>query len=195
MNNYIVYKYTSPNGKIYIGQTCQKIYKRSRGGAGYVHCQYFYAAIQKYGWENFQREILKENLTVDEANYWEEYYIQFYQSNDRTKGYNIAAGGNNHEFSEEGRLKQSQRMKENNPMKNSEIAEKVAQKRRGVKLSVEACKNIANGHKKRIECIETGEVFESRQEAALAYNVSPSGIGRAAYGEQETSGGKHWRYI
>lgn len=195
MNNYIIYKYTSPSGKIYIGQTNQKIYKRSRGGAGYVHCQYFYAAIQKYGWENFTREILKENLTLDEANYWESYYIQFYHSNDRTKGYNITSGGNNHQFSEEGKEKQSKRMKENNPMSNPEIAKKVAQKRRGVKLTEEARKNISNGHKKQIECIETGEIFESRQAAALVYGVSPSGIGRAACGEQKTSGGKHWRYI
>lgn len=195
MNNYIIYKYTSPSGKVYIGQTSQKIYKRSRGGAGYVHCKYFYAAIEKYGWENFTREILKENLTLNEANYWEQYYIQFYHSNDRTKGYNITSGGNNHTLSEEGREKLSEKMTKNNPMKNPEIAEKVAQKRRGVKLSQQACDNISNGHKKQVECIETGEIFESRQAAAKAYKVSPSGIGRAAIGEQKTSAGKHWRYI
>lgn len=195
MNNYIIYKYTSPSGKVYIGQTSQKIYKRSRGGAGYVHCKYFYAAIEKYGWENFTREILKENLTLNEANYWEQYYIQFYCSNDRTKGYNITSGGNNHTLSEEGREKLSEKMTKNNPMKNPEIAEKVAQKRRGVKLSQQACDNISNGHKKQVECIETGENFESRQAAAKAYKVSPSGIGRAAIGEQKTSAGKHWRYI
>ena len=195
MNNYIIYKYTSPSGKVYIGQTNQKIYKRSRGGAGYLHCKYFYAAIKKYGWENFTREILKENLTLNEANYWEQYYIQFYHSNDRTKGYNITSGGNNHTLSEEGREKLSENMTKNNPMKNPEIAEKVAQKRRGVKLSQQACNNISNGHKKQIECIETGEIFESRQAAAKAYNVSPSGIGRAATGEQKTSARKHWRYI
>ena len=86
-------------------------------------------------------------------------------------------------------------MKENNPMHVPEIAEKVAQKRRGAKLSPDACRNISNGHKKQIECIETGEIFESRGAAAKAYHVSPSGIGRAACGEQKTSGGKHWRYI
>lgn len=195
MNNYIIYKYTSPSGKVYIGQTSQKIYKRSRGGAGYVHCKYFYAAIEKYGWENFTREILKESLTLNEANYWEQYYIQFYHSNDRTKGYNITSGGNNHTLSEEGREKLSENMTKNNPMRNPEIAEKVAQKRRGVKLSQQACNNISNGHKKQVECIETGEIFESRQAAAKAYKVSPSGIGRAAIGEQKTSAGKHWRYI
>lgn len=195
MNDYMIYKYTSPSGKIYIGQTHQKIYQRSRGGMGYIHCTYFYAAIQKYGWKNFKREILKNNLTIEEANYWEIYYIQLYQANDRTKGYNITAGGNNHELSEEARLKQSIRMKENNPMQDPEIAEKVAQKRRGVNLSEEARENISNGHKKQIECIETGEIFESRQAAAEAYNVSPSGIGRAACGEQKTSAGMHWRYI
>lgn len=195
MNNYLIYKYTSPSGKIYIGQTSQKIYKRSRGGAGYVHCIYFYAAIQKYGWENFSKEILKENLSLEEANYWEQYYIELYNSTNREKGYNITSGGNNHTFSEENKLKQSLRMKENNPMKNPEIAKKVAQKRRGSILSEEARQNISNGHKKPVQCIETNEIFESRNAAAIAYNVSPSGIGRAINGEQETSAGKHWRYL
>lgn len=56
----------------------------------------------------------------------------------------------------------SENMTKNNPMRIPEIAEKVAQKRRGVKLSQQACNNISNGHKKQVECIETGEIFESQ---------------------------------
>ena len=195
MNNYIIYKYTSPNNKSYIGQTNRTLEKRANHGKGYIHSSYFYAAIQKYGFENFTCEILKESLTLEEANYWEKYYIQFYASNTREKGYNIAPGGDNNCMSPEGKQKLSNRMKTNNPMQDPMIAEYVAQKRRGVPLSDIARQHIAEGHKKRVQCIETQEIFESRKDAAEAYHVSPSGIGRAINGEQKTSAGKHWRYI
>lgn len=195
LKKYQIYKYTSPSGKIYIGQTNQGVKKRYSSGQGYKHSTYFYNAICKYGIENFDLEILKSDLTLEEANQWEIYYIAFYNSTDREKGYNISTGGNNHAWSEEAKEKMSKRMKENNPMKNLEIAKKVADKIRGKKLSTEVRKNISEGHKKKVLCVETGMVYNSRNEAALAVGVSPSGIGRAACGEQKTSGGFQWRYI
>lgn len=175
---YIVYKYISPSNKIYIGQTNQGLKKRYCCGQGYKHSTYFYNAIQKYGIENFQAEILKEHLTLEEANYWEEYYITLYDSTNREKGYNIAAGGNNHTMSPEAKKKLSERMKENNPMKQEKISEKVGNKLRGKKLDEQRRLNISNGHKKPIECIETGIIYSSREEAAKAVGVSPSGVGR-----------------
>ena len=53
-----IYKYTSPSGKIYIGQTTKDPKKRAgykgRGYSGTV----FGNAIKKYGFENFKLEIL-----------------------------------------------------------------------------------------------------------------------------------------
>ena len=195
MNNYIIYKYTSPSNKIYIGQTNRTLQKRANHGKGYIHSSYFYAAIQKYGFENFTCEILREGLTLEEANYWERYYIQFYKSNIRKNGYNIAPGGDGNCMSPKGKQRLSEQMKHNNPMQNPEIAEQVAKKRRGVPLSDIAKRHIAQGHQKQVQCIETQEIFESRNAAAKAYGVSPSGIGRAINGEQKTSAGKHWRYV
>ena len=194
---YKVYIYISPSNKIYIGQTCKDNLDKRAGydGQGYIHCTYFYNAIQKYGINNFKRYILKNNLTLEEANYWEQYYIAKYDSTNREKGYNISKGGNAHTFSEEARQKISKKMKENNPMKNPDIAKKVSEKNKGKKLSKEVRKNISEGHKKKILCIETNIIYNSREEAAKAVGVSPSGVGRAATGEQKTSGGYHWRYI
>lgn len=192
---YKIYKYTSPSNKIYIGQTCRSLRQRSYGGEGYCHSTYFYNAIKKYGMENFSCEILKDNLTLEEANYWETYYIDFYKSNNREYGYNICSGGNNHTLSEEAKKNSSIRMKNNNPMKNPEVAKRVRNKNKGRKLSEETRKNISNGHKKKILCIDTGQIFESRQAAAEFYGVDPSNIGRAATGEFKTSAGKKWRYI
>ena len=77
------------NHKIYIGQTSQSPELRwGKNGGGYTGCSYFYNAIQKYGWENFEHCILKENLNQDEANYWEKYYFQIFDSTNKEFGYN-----------------------------------------------------------------------------------------------------------
>lgn len=64
LNNYCIYKHTNLiNGKVYIGQTCQSPEKRfGKNGNGYRGCRYFYNAIECYGWDNFEHEILETNL-------------------------------------------------------------------------------------------------------------------------------------
>ena len=61
-----IYKYTSPSGKSYIGQTVYSLYDRAGlNGRCYKSCAVFYAAIQKYGFENFDVEILDQVLESD----------------------------------------------------------------------------------------------------------------------------------
>ena len=93
-NNYIVYKHTSPNGKVYIGITCQKTYRRwGASGQGYSGSKHFWKAIQKYGWENIKHEILYTNLSEAEAKGMEMNLIREYNSNNENYGYNITSGG------------------------------------------------------------------------------------------------------
>jgi group I intron endonuclease len=90
---YCVYKHTSPSGKSYIGQTnnYQKRCVRHRANA---ERSVFGAAIKKHGWDNFTHEILKENLTIDEANKFEALLIE--ENNTiAPNGYNIQSGGKN----------------------------------------------------------------------------------------------------
>lgn len=90
---YIVYKHTAPNGKCYIGMTCQTLSRRARDGKGYVGCSAFENAIKKYGWENFRHEILEEGLTFEDACEKEREYIQKFKSLTTQNGYNLEAGG------------------------------------------------------------------------------------------------------
>lgn len=91
---YKIYCYHSPSGKIYIGQTNSTLSQRAgKNGSLYSKCPYFYKAIQKYGFKNFTVEILKDNLTEQEANYWEEYYIREWDATNPDIGYNLARGG------------------------------------------------------------------------------------------------------
>lgn len=120
---YIIYKHTNKiNGKVYIGQTKQEPERRWQNGlSAYRHNAHFLLAIKKYGWENFEHEILLENLTLEEMKYWEDYYIEFYEARNPEKGYNLEKGGipspfvelwKDPEFKEKMSKQQSELMKE-----------------------------------------------------------------------------------
>lgn len=83
-----VYKYTSPSGKGYVGQTINTLKERAKtNGKGYKGCSLFYKAIQKYGFENFTVEILDE-VPIEELDTVEGYWIQFCNTL-RPSGYNL----------------------------------------------------------------------------------------------------------
>lgn len=93
MNNWKVYCYTSPSGKKYVGITSRSLDERA-GKDGYCYIEDGYAfgkAIKKYGWENFTREILEDGLSKQEADFFESYYIEFFDS--YNNGYNETRGG------------------------------------------------------------------------------------------------------
>ena len=99
MKEYLIYKYTSPSGKSYIGQTCDLISRKQQHKKS-KYCRAFHNAITKYGFENFIEEILEENLTLEEANIFEELYITEHNTLS-PNGYNLQSGGNNKQFSKE----------------------------------------------------------------------------------------------
>lgn len=92
---YCVYKHTNKfNGKVYIGITCRKPEIRWNNGKGYENNEYFYRAIQKYGWdEGFIHEIIADGLTKDAACKIEIELIAAYDSTNYKNGYNCSAGG------------------------------------------------------------------------------------------------------
>ena len=90
---YVVYMHTTPSGRRYVGMTCKDPKNRWEKGNGYRNQKYFYLAIQKYGWDNIQHDILFSALTKEEAEQKERELIAFYNSADRRYGYNIDLGG------------------------------------------------------------------------------------------------------
>ena len=98
----VVYKYTSPSGKVYIGQTYNEK-KRKRDFLA-AHRKYsngfrINAARSKYGPANFTYEVLFEIETEDgkelrgALDHWEMFYIAQYRSKDSRFGYNMNDGG------------------------------------------------------------------------------------------------------
>lgn len=134
-SNYVVYCHTSPSGKKYIGQTnnyekrCREHQYKSNG------CVAFAKAINRYGWDNFNHEILATGLTSQASNHFEEFYIKHFNSFGKS-GYNLLSGGNAPTFSEESKQRMSESSKgENHPMfgKNHtpETIEKISSAQRG----------------------------------------------------------------
>ncbi len=104
---YKVYAHTNKlNGKKYIGITGQKsVNSRWHRGEGYKKCYVFYNAIQKYGWDSFEHEVLFDGLTKEEAEAKEIELIALYRSNDGRHGYNVENGGHVNKYTEEQREK------------------------------------------------------------------------------------------
>ena len=92
INNYSVYKHTSPDGKVYIGVTKQDPKDRWCGGFGYADNLYFLTDIMTFGWVNFQHDILYDGLSEESALEKEAELIKEYQACDPRFGYNVVPG-------------------------------------------------------------------------------------------------------
>ena len=135
--NYCVYMHVSPNGKKYIGMT-QNYLKRWRNGLGYRNNKYFYNAIQKYGWDNFEHIIVAEKLSQHDAEIIEIELISKYKSNQKEYGYNHAKGG---------KINSGYRLSKETRQKLSE-SHKGLSYNKGKSLSEEHKNKISNGMKK-----------------------------------------------
>jgi group I intron endonuclease len=210
---YCVYKHTNKtNGKIYIGITSQKPKRRWDNGRGYCKNQHFWRAINKYGWDGFNHEVLYSGLSENQAKVLEVSLIAYYDSTNRNKGYNNSPGGDL--ASEESRRKRSEALKgEKNPMygkccRENMTPEQIADYNRKLsenhadfrgengpmygkhhteeakeKIS-KANKGANNGQAKSVICITTGYYFETVTAAAKYYKIDRSDISRCCNGKK-----------
>lgn len=214
-NNYTIYQHKNKiNNKSYIGLTCQIPEKRwGKQGENYKHNPKFWAAIQKYGWDNFEHIILETNLTKEQAENREQYYINFFNS--YKNGYNSSLGGesgfNGGHHTEETKQKISENMQNyiiaKDPDRGLKLRQmlkdhpEIEQKRiENVKKAIppagsQAAKDRVAKNKKPILCIELNKKFSSIQEAAKIMNISNSSISHCLRGDQKTAGGYHWQYL
>lgn len=89
-----VYVHTNKiNGKRYVGITSAKPSLRWGHGLHYTGCRYFYYAIQKYGWDNFDHEIIISGVSKRFAEEMERGLIEHFKTRDHRFGYNIQPGG------------------------------------------------------------------------------------------------------
>ena len=95
MYKYIIYFHINKtNKKVYVGTTKDSPnYRWGKDGKRYQRQAHFWSAIQKYGWGGFIHIVRHTDLTKEEAENYEKFYISYFRSNDPKYGYNKAEGG------------------------------------------------------------------------------------------------------
>ncbi len=101
LKKWIIYMYTFPNGKRYIGKTHKELCERQGGSnfINYKHSTLLWRAIKEYGADNIKQDILvKDYMSDEQASLYEMQYIDKYKTNycrynNPSYGYNLTDGG------------------------------------------------------------------------------------------------------
>lgn len=165
----LVYIHTTPSGKKYVGLTSMTARQRWKYGDGY-RSQLFGRAIKKYGWDNIEHEIIKDNLTLEEAKQLEKELIIFFDTTNPKKGYNQTNGGEGCKYVK------------------YPISEKRLEKLRANWIGE------SNINAKSVICLETLKVYSTMKEAKEDTGASKITECVKGYPKHRTSGGYHWAY-
>lgn len=188
------------NGKRYVGITSRlKPEYRWNGGRGYHENTHFYAAIQKYGWENFEHNILYTGLSFDEAISLEKSLIAEWNTQDTRYGYNMTSGGegtSDYHPSDATRAKLSlARRKEN---LSPETLRRRSAGLKGRKFSEEHRRKIGIGNSKPVNMFSPEGTllrrFASAHEAEVSIGVGHSHISQCCHNQRRTAGGFMWQF-
>lgn len=204
-NTYSVYMHISPNEKKYIGITCKKPEHRWSNGNGYIKNTYFFNAIIKYGWDNFQHIIIAKGLSKEEACSLEKALIAGCKTTSPENGYNMSIGGESGtngikfgpEFGEKVRKRVSGKNNPNYGKKFSEETRKKLSEARKGRWSPKQKEALTKVHEKMcvpVICLDTKTIYNSITEAAKETNGTQSGIKNVCKQKQISSHGLHWAY-
>lgn len=226
---YYIYMHINKiNGKIYIGQTknCEKrwrcngrMYKPKIGRQSR-----FWNAINKYGWENFEHQVIMTCNSREEANIIEKKLIKEYKTQDENFGYNIADGGTIPNYYNNLNEEQKEQFKKKCSIRSKKLwqddfyREKQSKGMRKVmdteeykiKMSISLKERYAKEEERikqkertrkamgvPVRCIEINKVFGSISEANEFFNKSTrsTAIHDFFRGKQKTAFGYHWEKI
>lgn len=198
-NTYIVYKHVSPNGKAYVGITSLSPSRRWGRGSGYISNKYFSYAIKKYGWDNFEHEILLEGLTKKQAELAERLFIGYWDLTNPNKGYNMENGGatkGKHSEETKRKIGEAQSGKKHHMYgkhHTKETREKISRSNKGKKRSDVTKKRIAEANKgKRLsdetkEKIKLSHIGKRHSEETLKkFSEIRQGEGNPFYGKHHS---------
>jgi len=201
-----IYKITSPSNKIYIGQSLN-INKRWRENYFTIKCknqQKLYYSLKKYGPENHIFEIIEE-CSSEKLDEREIYWIDFYDC--VKEGLNIRYGGKGGRLNEETKNKisksntgisrnkgriQSNKEREKRSGRIQDEKEKKMRSdiRKGYKPTSNHIENMRlsmlGKNTKSIQCINTGDIYNSIREAANILGLNERSISNNLCGLSNT---------
>ena len=202
------------NGKKYVGQTTcfhrrMKTYRYTYPNAYMEH------AVKKHGIDNFDITILERDVPLDKLDEREQYWLDYYQSYDLDKGYNIckiASTTKGVTHTEEWCQEHSEWLKDK--WATDEEYRKFWQERMsgennyfyGKHFSGELNPMYGKHHSqttkdklskaigKSVRCVETGDVYTSITRAAQAVGVTRCVVSEALH-KGYRAGGYHWEFV
>ena len=219
-----VYVHIFPNNKYYVGITSKNPELRW-GHKGHNYCKqtYLYNAIQKYGWDNIEHDIVASNLTEEEAKNFEIILIEKLNCK-YPNGYNMTDGGNGvkgfgcfgekngmfgktHSEMTKQKISSSKKNKlvgSENPFfgkhHSDETKEKISNANKGKKTPKEIVQKIADKNSKKVCQIDmiTNEIiyiYNSIREAAEILNLDRGSISKCCNGKRKSVGGFRWEFV
>lgn len=190
------------NGKKYIGQ-CNGDPKLRWGSKGHRYkTQFFYYAINKYGWENIKHETIAENLSQEDADKLEKQLILKYKTYEKEYGYNIEMGGKSGYWVNGAKVHNAKQVV---CIETGEIWGCANDCARDLNVNCASLQeSLYNGyrckgkHYKYVDdktyiaknphsviCIETGQIWKTVQECAADIGVTPRTVRRYCSGERK----------
>jgi len=210
MKKYSVYVHIFPNGKLYIGCSCNPSKRWEGSGVKYKPNTNMFEDIMHYGWVNVKHEILVDNLSKEMAYEVESALILKYKTFDSKYGYNLSQGsvkGVKHispkgikniresmtgrVVSEESRKKMSVAKigKAYHTQKHSEETKKLIGERRKGKSAKEN-----HPMARAVYCVELDRTFPYAKLAEEITGVCRGHISQVCQGKRKTAGKMHWKY-
>lgn len=196
------------NNKVYIGQSrhLKERFSRHRRDleAKTHHNEELQRDYNKYGAESFDFIVLQE-CEENELYELEQYYIFCLDSSDPLFGYNLTYGGERDIRTERSRKKCTGGHYKRTP-EHIALLRTLAVGRtpwnKGMKTNEETRKKQSLAkigkpahNRKKVLCIDTGELFESSVNAGKAHGVEPTNIRKCCRRERPFAGGMMWKYI
>jgi group I intron endonuclease len=178
---YCVYVHTFPNGKKYVGITSKKVNVRWQNGTGYRRSQLVRNAIEKYGWENVEHEVILTDLTEEEAYQAEKDTIAKLKTIDIHFGYNMNSGGKDYYHSELSIKRMSGKNHYSYGRTEKMVMSEEAKRKIGLANSGERHylfgKHLSDEHRKNVSISLTGEkngfYGKKHKEGIFAYRRRP----------------------
>lgn len=186
-DTYCVYVHTNKiNNKKYVGITIHgnNPEKRWKHGNGYKAQKYFYRAIEKYGWDGFEHDIVASRLTEREAKRFEQLLIKKLNTRSNEFGYNCTDGGDGilgHHMTNESKEKRKEKMEKY--LSDENYIQKIRDA----------------SHKTPVVQFSTNGLFIkaylSTKDAERCTGVSSAGISKCALGKTPSAGGYIWVFV
>lgn len=207
-----VYIHTNKtNGKRYIGITSQNPEKRWLGGHGYDRRLKFGRAIEKYGWDGFEHEVVYNGISEEDAKDIERALISRFSTQDDRYGYNMTSGGDGVcglKHTDTSRRKMSIcKSGSNHPNYNkhhskstcNKIAARLTgnQNAVGAVRSKETRQRMSTSKKKPVAMYFNGAliaIFGSAIDAQEETKISRKNISSCCQGKRKSAGGYNWKF-